>query len=148
MTTALLPPSRLPSPPKSWWTFRIYFFFCSGRGKGESEAPGGVGGSVFIGDPKRGGFSRTGGAEGPGGCPRRMGIFFGGGEAKYFFRCRNDTEMSTKKLMQAPVNHSRNMCDMQFNSRLWDNYLLYALVTRAGVLYFGPFPREPRQLKS
>ena len=29
----------------TWWTFRIFFiFFCSGRGKGESEAPGGEGG--------------------------------------------------------------------------------------------------------
>ena len=29
----------------TWWTVRIFFiFFCSGRGKGESEAPGGGGG--------------------------------------------------------------------------------------------------------
>ena len=59
----------------------FFFFFCSGRGKGESEAPGeGGGDQFFIENPRRGGgFSRTGGAEGPGGCLRRIGGFGGGG---------------------------------------------------------------------
>ena len=48
-------------------------------GKGESEASGG-GGSIFIENPRRGGvFSRTGQAEGPGGCLRRIGGLGGGG---------------------------------------------------------------------
>ena len=39
---------RFIEEPKTWRTFRIFFiFFCSGRGKGESEAPGG-GGSIFY----------------------------------------------------------------------------------------------------
>ena len=69
-----------PSSAMTWWTFR-YFFFCSGRGKGESEAPGG-GGCRFLLKP--GGFSRRGGAEGPGGCLQRIGEF-GGGWGKMFF---------------------------------------------------------------
>ena len=50
----------LGAPNISWWTFRyLVFFFCSGRGKGESEAPGG-GGRFFIQNPRRGGFSKWG----------------------------------------------------------------------------------------
>ena len=80
---------RLQSDLKfAWWTFRI-FFFCSRRGKGESEAPGGGwGGSLFIENTRRG-VSRTGGAEGPGGCLRRIGEFWGGGGEIFFFRGRN-----------------------------------------------------------
>ena len=33
----------------------FYLFFCSGRGKGESEAPGGRGGRFFIENTRRGG---------------------------------------------------------------------------------------------
>ena len=47
-----------------------FYFSCSGRGKGESEAPGGRG---------SGGGSPGGrGAEGPGRCLRRIGDFGGG----------------------------------------------------------------------
>ena len=43
----------------TWWTFRIFFiFFCSGEGKGESEALGGWWGRFFIENPRGGGFSR------------------------------------------------------------------------------------------
>ena len=42
-----------------------------------SEAPGGGGSCFLIEDPKRGGVSRTGGAEGAGGCLQRRGIFLG-----------------------------------------------------------------------
>ena len=70
----------------SWWTFRIFFiFFCSGEGKGESEAPGGRGGrAIFIENP-RGGVSRAGG--GGGGGPGVGRVFAGnlGRRAKYFF---------------------------------------------------------------
>ena len=65
----------------------FFFFFCSGRGKGESEAPGGVGDRFFIENPRRGG--RPGGAEGPEGCLRRIGEFWGGGGLNIFFQGRN-----------------------------------------------------------
>ena len=71
----------------SWWTFRI-FFFCSGEGKGESEAPGAGGGLTFHENPRRGGVSGRvgpGAGEGPGGC--LWGIF--GGGLNIFFRGRN-----------------------------------------------------------
>ena len=54
------------------------FFFCSGEGKGESEAPGGGGGRFLIenprrgGSPERGGWGGGGGGEGPGGHLRRI----------------------------------------------------------------------------
>ena len=65
-----------------------YFFFFSARGgeegvRGRGEA-GGVGFSLKI--PRGGGVASPGGggAEGAGGCLRRIGDFWGGG-AKYFF---------------------------------------------------------------
>ena len=62
----------------------IFYFFCSGRGKGESEAPGGVGDRFFFFienfHPRRGGGVLQGGAKGPGGCLLRIGEFSGGGE--------------------------------------------------------------------
>ena len=65
---------------ESWWTFRICFFlFLSGEGKGESEAPGRGGGSVFIENPRRGSRKRGGGGE----WPVSAGNL--GGGAKYFF---------------------------------------------------------------
>ena len=55
----------------TWWTFRIYiYFFCSGRRKGEFEGPGGGGDPFLMENPRRGGVTRTGGAEGPGGYRR------------------------------------------------------------------------------
>ena len=62
-----------------WWTFRIFFiFFCSGRGKGEFEAPGGGGGRFLIENPAQGGVCFEEG-EGPGGVCGELGIFLGGG---------------------------------------------------------------------
>ena len=50
----------------TWWTFQIFFiFFCSGRGEGESEAPGGAGGSVFYWKSQQGG-GETGRGRGAG----------------------------------------------------------------------------------
>ena len=57
----------------------IFYFFWSGRGKGESEALGGGGVGFFIENPKGGGGVSRRGAEGPGGCVRRIGDFFWGG---------------------------------------------------------------------
>ena len=75
-----------PSKETSWWTFRIFlFFFCLGRGKGESEAPG-RGVSVFIENPRR--VLQEG--EGPRG---REGVCVELRGAKYFLF---GDEMSTK----------------------------------------------------
>ena len=61
----------------------IFYFFL--LGEGESEALGGGGGHrFFIENP------RTGGAEGPGGCLRRVGILGGGVNIIFLlFRGRN-----------------------------------------------------------
>ena len=67
----------------SWWTFRIFFiFFCSGRGKGESEAPGRGEDRSFIENPRTG-VSRTGRGRGAGRVSA-ANLRFGGG-AKFFF---------------------------------------------------------------
>ena len=61
----------------------IFYFFCSGEGKGESEAPGRGGGSVFFMDnPRRGALPNGGGGRGAG---RVFAGNLGGGGAKYFF---------------------------------------------------------------
>ena len=52
-------------------------------GRGESEAPGGGRGiRILLKSP--GGFSRTGGAEGTGGCVQQIGEFLGGGGLNIF----------------------------------------------------------------
>ena len=61
----------------------IFYFFCSGEGKGEPPRRREGGGRSFIENPRRGGGvpGWGGGTEGPGGClqgTRGMG-------AKYFF---------------------------------------------------------------
>ena len=58
--------------------FGYFLYFSARGGKGESKAPGGGGVGVFI-ENSRGGVSRSGGVEGPGGCLRRIGGFGGGG---------------------------------------------------------------------
>ena len=68
----------------SWWTFRILFFFLLGEGEWGVRGARGGGGVGFLIESRRGGFSRTGGADGPEGCLQPVGGF-GGGEAKYFF---------------------------------------------------------------
>ena len=74
----------------------LFYFFCSGEGKGESEAPGRGGGLLKIprgggGAPRRGGGGCHRVCEGPGGS---AGNFFWGG-AKYFFRGRNSHQGNT-----------------------------------------------------
>ena len=66
----------------------IFYCFRSGRGKGESEAPGGGGVDFLL---KGGGSPERDGAEGPGGCLRRIGEL--GGGLNIFF----GAEMSTKQ---------------------------------------------------
>ena len=78
--------------------FDIFYFFCSGRGKGESEAPGGGEVRFLLKIP--GGLSPEGrGAEGPGGCLRRIGDLGGGGGVNFFFSGLNvhqETKASIK----------------------------------------------------
>ena len=96
----LLVPSRRPSQstifrpvgpedPPSWWTFRIFLiFFCSGRGKWESEAAGGGGGvRFFIEIPRRGGgrFPQEGKGRGAGKVSAANWGTWGGGGSKYCF---------------------------------------------------------------
>ena len=67
----------------AWWTFRIFFaFFCSGEGKGESEAPE-KGGRIFTENPRS--LWREGGGEGAG---RVSAGNFQGGGLNIFFRVR------------------------------------------------------------
>ena len=63
------------------------YFFRSGRGKGESEVPGGGGGSIFIVIPRRGGgFLQDGEGRGAGKVSAaNWGIWGRGGWAKYLF---------------------------------------------------------------
>ena len=73
----------------SWRTFRIFFTFSArGGGRGSPRPPGG--GRFFIENPRgRGGVLQEGkGAEGPGGCLRRIGDF-GGVGGNFFFQGRN-----------------------------------------------------------
>ena len=81
------PPRTVRSPPSgcrcsiSVDVSDIFYFFPSARRR---EG----GGSIFIENPRRGGGSPgRGGTEGPGGCLRRIGGFWGGG-LNIFFRGR------------------------------------------------------------
>ena len=57
----------------------IFDYFLVGEGEGGVRG-GGRGIGFFFENPRRGkGVSRTGAAEGPGGRPRRIGGFLGGG---------------------------------------------------------------------
>ena len=69
------------------------FFSCSGRGKGEFEAPGREGVRFLIENPRRG-VSRRERVQGAGRVSAANLGFLGGGGAKYFF---SGAEMSTKK---------------------------------------------------
>ena len=65
--------------------FRI-FFFCSGRGKGKSEASGG--GGLFLKIPGGGGVLQEG-PRGREGVCGEFGNLGGGGGLNIFFRGRN-----------------------------------------------------------
>ena len=68
----------------------IFYFFLFGEGEGGSEAPSGGGSVFYFKSQEGGGFPGRGGAEGPGGCLRQIGAFFGGGGGlNIFFRGRN-----------------------------------------------------------
>ena len=73
----------------------LVYFSCSGEGKGESEAPGGVRGRSFIENPRRGSPRRGGG--GGGGC--LLGIW-GGRAAKYFIQGRNSHQAIKMRLRE------------------------------------------------
>ena len=51
----------------TWWTFRIFLFFSSGKGRGSPGRQGGGGSVFFVKNPRKGaGFSGGGGGEGAG----------------------------------------------------------------------------------
>ena len=62
-----------------------FFFFCSGRGKGESEAPGGGGCRFFIDNPRKRVFRRERGRGGGRVSAANRGILGGGGGLNIFF---------------------------------------------------------------
>ena len=67
----------------------FFSFFCSGRAKGESEAPGGGWDRLLIENPRRGGSRRGRGREGVCG---ELGNFSGGGGQIFFFGAETSSE--------------------------------------------------------
>ena len=65
----------------------IFYFLCSGEGKGESDAPGRGGGVDFLLKNARGGSQERGEGEGAGWVS--VGNFGVGGGLNIFFRGRN-----------------------------------------------------------
>ena len=63
----------------------IFYFFCSGEGKGESEALGGAVGFSLKVPGRGGGVWRGGGHPGMGVCLRGIWEFGGGGQFFFFF---------------------------------------------------------------
>ena len=64
----------------------FYFFLLGGGGRGVRGARRGGGIGFLLNIPPRGGGGCfPGGAEGPGGCLRRIGEFWGGGGLSFFF---------------------------------------------------------------
>ena len=57
----------------------IFYFFCSGRGKGESEATGGGGVDFLLKVPQGGGSPGGGGPRGREGVCGKLGNSGGGG---------------------------------------------------------------------
>ena len=67
----------------------IFYFFCSRRGKGESEAPGGVGDRFLMKIP--GGGGKAGRGRGAGRSAANWGIW-GGGGLNIFFGAETSTK--------------------------------------------------------
>ena len=112
------PPLRY-SPIKSWVDVSdIFFFFCSGEGKGESEGWEGRG-TIVHGKCQEGGVSPAGagGGEGPGGCLRGIGR----GGLNIFFRGRNSHQEIKSALPpqkpKIPPPKTRNFMGMGFSCR-------------------------------
>ena len=57
----------------------FFFFSARGGGRGSPRPPGRGGVDFLLKIPGGGGSPKEGGAEGPGGCLRRIGNFFRGG---------------------------------------------------------------------
>ena len=96
----------------------LFLFFCSGEGKGESEALGGWGGNFNGKSQEGGGVSRVGGGEGgegPGGCLRGMG----GGLNNFLFGAEIPTKLFSwvdKDLPHFPLFPRKG-----FESLIFDN---------------------------
>ena len=77
--------------------------FCAregGRGSPRRQEAGGI--SLLLKVPGGGGFTRTGEAEGPGGCLRRIGNF-GGWRLIFFVRGRNVHQVFDPKVLQSGI---------------------------------------------
>ena len=77
-----------------------YFLFLLGEGEGGVRGAGrGADGDhrFLIENPRRGGSPAQEGAEGPGGCLRRIGELGWGGAKYFFFRGRNVHQIALKK---------------------------------------------------
>ena len=82
----------------------IFYFFCSGEGKAESEAPG-RGGLVFIQNPKGGVSCRRGGG-GPRGWEGVCGE--GGGRGLHIFlRGRNSHQGNLEEQLSGVIRANR-----------------------------------------
>ena len=90
-------PNTPPKQPKKpWWTFRIFFIFCSARGGGRGSLRSREGGRdpFLIENPRRGGGHQDGRGRGAGRASAvNWGIRGGGGKIFFF-----GAEMSTEKL--------------------------------------------------
>ena len=99
-------------------------FFCSGRGKGEFEAPGGVGDRFFIENSRMGGggFSRTGevprGREGV--CGESGNFLGGGGGLNIFF----GAEMSTKMPSGTKLLRTKNVSEIIIFGKLRSSHVI------------------------
>ena len=84
-----LPFSRVSSLKNSVEVSDIFYFFCSGEGKGGPGRQGAGGAGFLLKSPGGGGGSPTGGRGARGAGRVSVGNWGGGVEAKYFFRGRN-----------------------------------------------------------
>ena len=84
----------------------LNFFFCPGKGKGKSEAPGGEGGvSVFFTqNPRRGGGLQGGGPRGRKGLCGKLENLGGGEQNIFFSRPKCPPSWRNKKHLGANIN--------------------------------------------
>ena len=76
----------------------IFNFFLLREGEGGVRGVRKGGGRFLLKIPGGGGgVFRRGGAEGPGGCLRRIGIFLGGGPKYFFFGPETSTKFQGRK---------------------------------------------------
>ena len=107
---------------QTWWTFRIFFFFCSGRGRESSRRREGLV-RFLIENPTGGGVSRRGrGRGGQEGVCGELGIFFGrGGGLNIFFRGRNVHQAKNARPHKIGATNLRTLVIGGFKKALLQN---------------------------